>query len=174
MVSQAWHAVTNLRLCAPTFGLEIQIVGAISAWRFCKCEANSSKKLAKLQTCPPFWWQLINRSSFPVVPSPIFFIFRVWLVAVVPSITLTLPWSGAPPVFCVEWVLLPQNGYLVEWWSQWPLKPNWDVYSSQQATWSPSVIFVSSCGIRQSRTPMSRNMRQENGRRFPVAYTFVC
>ena len=49
MVSQAWHAVTNQRLCALTFGLDIGIVGALSAWRCCECEVNSSDK--KQQNC---------------------------------------------------------------------------------------------------------------------------
>ena len=45
MVLQAWHAVTNRRLCARTFGLDIGIIGALSAWRCCECELNE-----KLQT----------------------------------------------------------------------------------------------------------------------------
>ena len=49
MVSQVWHAVTNPRLCARTFGLDIGIVGALSAWRCCECEVNSSDK--KQQNC---------------------------------------------------------------------------------------------------------------------------
>ena len=47
MVSQAWHAVTNRRLCARTFGLDIGIVGALSAWRCCECEVNSSDRKQK-------------------------------------------------------------------------------------------------------------------------------
>ena len=43
-VSQAWHAVTNPRLCARTFGLDIRIVGALSAWRCWECEVNSSNR----------------------------------------------------------------------------------------------------------------------------------
>ena len=50
MVSQAWHAVTNPRLVARTFGLDIGIVGTASMWRCCECEANSSEKIDKTAT----------------------------------------------------------------------------------------------------------------------------
>ena len=47
MVSQVWHAVTNPHLVARTFGLDIWIVGTVSVWRCCECEANSSEKFHK-------------------------------------------------------------------------------------------------------------------------------
>ena len=47
MVSQAWHTVTNQRLVVRTFGLDIGIVGTVSVWRCCECEANSFEKFDK-------------------------------------------------------------------------------------------------------------------------------
>ena len=46
MVSQAWRAVTNPRLHAPTLGLDIGIVAAIPAWWRCQYEANFSEKIS--------------------------------------------------------------------------------------------------------------------------------
>ena len=53
MVSQAWHAVTNPRLVARTFRLDIGIAKAVSMWRCCECEANSSKKFDKTANLTP-------------------------------------------------------------------------------------------------------------------------
>ena len=39
--------MTNSCLCARTFGLDIGIVGAMLAWRCCKCKANSSENIGK-------------------------------------------------------------------------------------------------------------------------------
>ena len=47
MVSQAWHVVTNLRLVARTFELDRGIVGTVSVWRCCECQANSSENFDK-------------------------------------------------------------------------------------------------------------------------------
>ena len=68
-----------------------------------------------------------------------------WLNLDTLRITLTLPWSGAPPVFRAEWVLLSQNGYSLfsgcrSGHSSQQGKTNCGVYFSQQASWSPSVM----------------------------------
>ena len=57
MVSQAWHAVTNPRLVARTFGLDIGIVRTVSVWRCCECKSNSSIKFDKTANMTP----ILNR-----------------------------------------------------------------------------------------------------------------
>ena len=49
IVSLAWHAVTSPCLVARTFGLGIGIVGTVSVWWCCECEANASENLTKQQ-----------------------------------------------------------------------------------------------------------------------------
>ena len=65
MVSQAWHPVMNPQLLAQTFGLDIGIVGTVSVWRCCECEANSSEKFDKTANMTSILKEATNRSSFP-------------------------------------------------------------------------------------------------------------
>ena len=76
MVSQAWHAVTNPRLVARTFGLDIGIIRTVSVWRCCECEANSSKKFDKTANMTPILKEA-DQSEF-ISGGPVSLIYCVW------------------------------------------------------------------------------------------------
>ena len=118
MVSQAWHAVTNPRLVGRTFDLDRGIVGIVSVWRCCECQANSSEN----------FWQNSKHDCHLEGKWPIGIHFR-W-----PCLSDFLCMLGGSSDLCRLCQLL------------------WD--------WA-------------EQTTLSRDMRPDSGRQFPLVYMCV-